>query len=165
MCLVLGSNDVGMSTIVRTLCGRLNDNDELFGTILLNGMPMGKSNQGWRRLTSYVSASDTTHSAVLTVQETITFAAQCTSDGNNSNTSASDIQAKVTELLEILGLDHVADTVVGDENLRGVSGGQKVGWNAVLKVLPGGVFAHLLLTASSYRRRNVDRSQHAFLLF
>ena len=31
----------------------------------------------------------------------------------------------VLNLMTTLGLDHVADTVVGDENLRGISGGQK----------------------------------------
>ena len=30
-----------------------------------------------------------------------------------------------TKLLTTLGLNHVADTIVGDENIRGISGGQK----------------------------------------
>ena len=36
-----------------------------------------------------------------------------------------EIQERVDSMLEALGLSHVKDTVVGDENLRGVSGGQK----------------------------------------
>lgn len=71
---------------------------------------------------SYVSADDGTHSPVLTVGETFTFAAQCTSDGTSID---ADIQERVDSMLEALGLSHVKDTVVGDENLRGVSGGQK----------------------------------------
>lgn len=71
---------------------------------------------------SYVSADDGTHSPVLTVGETFTFAAQCTSDGTSTD---ADIQERVDSMLEALGLSHVKDTVVGDENLRGVSGGQK----------------------------------------
>ena len=71
---------------------------------------------------SYVSADDGTHSPVLTVGETFTFAAQCTSDGASTD---AEIQERVDSMLEALGLSHVKDTVVGDENLRGVSGGQK----------------------------------------
>ena len=153
MCLVLSSNEVGMSTLIRALCGRLNQNDEVFGTILLNGMPIGPSNQGWRRLTSYVSASDTTHSPVLTVEETLAFATRCTSDGTLDNAG---VHAKVAELLEILGLSHVADTVVGDENLRGVSGGQKV-WISYIGRKQSLRPFHLILfgsfiVASSYSR-------------
>lgn len=117
MCLVLGSNDASKSTLLKALSGRLNSQDELHGTILLNGMPLGKSNQGWRRLSPYVSASDTSHSPVLTVRETFTFAAQCSCTG--------PVDDKVDQLMDALGLTNVADTVVGDENLRGISGGQK----------------------------------------
>lgn len=122
MCLVLGSNDMTKSTLLRALSGRLNEKDELYGTILLNGMPMGMSNQGWRRLSPYVAATDASHSPVLTVKETFTFAAQCTSDGKQD---PADLEERVQYVMEALGLDHVADTVVGDENLRGISGGQK----------------------------------------
>uniref|UniRef100_A0A7S2UBS7 ABC transporter domain-containing protein n=1 Tax=Attheya septentrionalis TaxID=420275 RepID=A0A7S2UBS7_9STRA len=120
VCLVLGPNDSNKATLLRALCGRLNTQDELYGTILLNGMPMGPSNQGWRRLSPYVSASDASHSPVLTVKETLTFAAQCHSTG-----SPEKIDEDVEKIMVALGIDHVAETVVGDENLRGISGGQK----------------------------------------
>eukprot|EP00978_Attheya_sp_CCMP212_P043255 scaffold279116_cov54-Attheya_sp.AAC.1 len=120
VCLVLGPNDSNKATLLRALCGRLNTKDELYGTILLNGMPMGPSNQGWRRLSPYVSASDASHSPVLTVKETLTFAAQCHSTG-----SPEKIDEDVEKIMVALGIDHVAETVVGDENLRGISGGQK----------------------------------------
>eukprot|EP00986_Skeletonema_menzelii_P015188 scaffold11227_cov160-Skeletonema_menzelii.AAC.2 len=120
--LVLGKSGSGKSTLLRSLCGRLNQTDELCGNVSLNGVPIGKSNQSWRRMCSYVSADDGTHSPVLTVGETFTFAAQCTSDGHSSE---AEIEDKVDFFLDALGLSHVKDTVVGDENLRGVSGGQK----------------------------------------
>lgn len=119
MCLILGVNETSKSTLLRALSGRLNEHDELQGTIALNGMPLSVQNaQGWRRLTPYVSASDASHCPVLTVRETLSFAADCVSaDGQTAH--------RVDRVLELLGLDHVGDTVVGDENLRGVSGGQK----------------------------------------
>jgi hypothetical protein len=58
MCLVLGSDQQNISTLLRALSSRLNDQDEVYGTILLNGMPMNKSNQGWRKICPYVSAFD-----------------------------------------------------------------------------------------------------------
>lgn len=120
--MVLGSSGSGKSTLLRALCGRLNETDELYGTVSLNGMPISKSNQSWRRMCSYVSADDGTHSPVLTVGETFRFAAQCTSDGK---TNDSTLETRVDWMLDALGLSHVKNTVVGDENLRGVSGGQK----------------------------------------
>jgi hypothetical protein len=53
MCVVLSVNDVATSTLIRALSGRQNTQDEVHGTILLNGMPLGKSNQGWRRMSPY----------------------------------------------------------------------------------------------------------------
>lgn len=119
LCLVLGVNETSKTTLLRALSGRLNELDELHGTLSLNGVPLPKSReQGWRKLTPYVSASDASHSPVLTVRETLEFAATCTS-------AEGDSTHRVNRLLKLLGLDHVADTVVGDENLRGISGGQK----------------------------------------
>ena len=134
LCLILGPEQQSKSTLLRALSGRLNPTDELSGTILLNGMPMARSYQGWRRLCPYVSPSDTSHSAVLTVRETFEFAAKCTCSTSTSSSPSSstaqsenenDIEERVNEVMVELGLDGVADTVVGDENLRGVSGGQK----------------------------------------
>ena len=105
--------------MLRALSGRLNPNDDLHGTICVNGVPI---RSGWKRLCSHVSADDGTHSPVLSVGETFEFAARCSSDDNASDF---DIEARVDSMLRALGLSHVKNTVVGDENLRGVSGGQK----------------------------------------
>lgn len=121
LCLVLGGSDQSKSTLLRALSGRLNESDDISGTILLNGIPMPRSDRGWRKICPYVSASDATHAAVLTVRETFTFAAECTM----GNCSDDMIKDEVDQMMSRLGLSHVADTVVGDENLRGISGGQK----------------------------------------
>lgn len=122
LCLVLGSNDGSKSTLLRALSGRLSEQDKQSGTIALNGLPMVESYQGWRRLCPYVGPSDQDHAPVLTVRETFEFARRCTAkDGTTNEAIEQDVQG----LMVSLGLDHVADTVVGDENLRGISGGQK----------------------------------------
>eukprot|EP00547_Thalassionema_nitzschioides_P003041 CAMPEP_0194205690 /NCGR_PEP_ID=MMETSP0156-20130528/4909_1 /TAXON_ID=33649 /ORGANISM="Thalassionema nitzschioides, Strain L26-B" /LENGTH=1620 /DNA_ID=CAMNT_0038932039 /DNA_START=162 /DNA_END=5024 /DNA_ORIENTATION=+ len=121
LCLVLGGSDQSKSTLLRALSGRLNESDDVSGTILLNGIPMPRSDRGWRKTCPYVSSSDATHSAVLTVRETFTFAAECTMGSSSGDV----IKDEVDQMMSRLGLSHVADTVVGDENLRGISGGQK----------------------------------------
>ena len=123
MVLVLGANESTTSTLIRSLTAQLSSKDNLSGSLLLNGLPLGPDAwQWWRRIASYVSSSDTTYAAVLTVRETLFFAAQCNSDGTQSDKELNEI---VEEVLEFLDIAHVASTVVGDENLRGISGGQK----------------------------------------
>jgi ABC-type multidrug transport system ATPase subunit len=121
MVLVLSSEQACASALLRTLSGRTVD--ELQGTISLNGVSLTRDVwQSWRRIAPYVSADDNSHAPVLTVHETLLFAAQCTNDGTASMEQLND---RVNGLLQHLDLAHVADTVVGDENLRGISGGQK----------------------------------------
>ena len=122
MCLVLGGDQQHKSTLLRTLSGRPSTIDEIGGNVRLNGMALPRSLQGVRRLCPYISASDQTHSPVLTVRETFEFAAECTSNGEQTK---EQISRRVDDMLNALALDNVGDTVVGDENLRGVSGGQK----------------------------------------
>merc|ERR1712157_516851 len=59
---------------------------------------------------------DGEHCPYLTVSETFEFAAECTGD---------DVTNRVTYVMDMLGLRGVKDTVIGDENLKGISGGQK----------------------------------------
>lgn len=58
--------------------------------------------------------ADEDHFPLLQVRETLEFVAKLT-----------DTEDRVDPLLESLGLAHVADTVVGGKELKGVSGGQK----------------------------------------
>lgn len=140
LCLVLGSNDEARSTLLRALSGRLSHRDEPSGTLALDGhaLPVsggsyGAVDRGWRRMCPYVGPGDQDHAPVLTVRETLDFARRCTSAATtpgetttaSSTTDDDDISRGVTRLLTTLGLDHVADTIVGDENVRGISGGQK----------------------------------------
>jgi ABC-type multidrug transport system ATPase subunit len=137
LCLVLGSNDEAKSTLLRALSGRLSCQDEQSGTLAFNGhaLLLGRSNsnttainRGWKRMCPYVSPGDIDHAPVLTVRETLDFARRCATAAPTTTTKASatdNITQGVTKLLTTLGLEHVADTIVGDENIRGISGGQK----------------------------------------
>ena len=65
---------------------------------------------------SLVSESDL-HIPTMTVRDTLAFAYKC----NSTHPKA----AHVDTILEILGLTHVAHTVVGGEGVRGISGGER----------------------------------------
>ena len=58
----------------------------------------------------------------LTVCETVTFAAKLRLP---QTTPETEKNARVAELLEILGLSHIADSIVGKEGRRGISGGER----------------------------------------
>lgn len=82
---------------------------------------------------SYVEQHDV-HAARLTIKETFEFAFQCRAGGKHHNVGVSDsnvgrkydsMQFTENITIETLGLAHVADTFVGDEDIRGISGGQR----------------------------------------
>lgn len=95
-----------------------------------------------RNLVAFVRQEDD-HAARLTVAETFGFAASCKDNGGKkrpvggaagSSTRGDSVENKnepgekmdrVEGILEALGLTYVKDTFVGDENVRGVSGGQR----------------------------------------
>ncbi|CAN0402445.1 unnamed protein product [Hapterophycus canaliculatus] len=58
----------------------------------------------------------------LTVAETVLFAAKLRLP---QTTPDKEKHERVAELLELLGLSHVADNVIGKEGRRGISGGER----------------------------------------
>jgi len=90
-------------------------------------------------IVSFVAQLDN-HAPYLTVKETFDFAFQCRTGGTHSNlhaagevdTTSNDLSGNLdnnnfTENLTIEGLDlaHVANTFVGNDDVRGISGGQR----------------------------------------
>lgn len=64
---------------------------------------------------------DNVHIGVLTVRESLRYAAELRL---KENLPAAAKDKRVQKILDMLGLEAVAETVVGDENTRGISGGQ-----------------------------------------
>jgi ABC-type multidrug transport system ATPase subunit len=58
----------------------------------------------------------------LTVKETLRFSADCQMPRGVSSQAKAD---RVEAIMQLLGLKHRANTIVGDALLRGVSGGEK----------------------------------------
>jgi ABC-type multidrug transport system ATPase subunit len=117
MLAIMGTSGAGKSTLLDILSGRLVSNN-LSGQILANDKPVNFSS--FRKQAAYVKQSDSLF-PLLTVRETLHYAAHL---GVHGKTYA-EREAAADRTMEMLGLFHVQDTIVGDNLTRGLSGGEK----------------------------------------
>ncbi|TVU02579.1 hypothetical protein EJB05_51914, partial [Eragrostis curvula] len=146
MTLLLGPPGSGKTTLLLALAGRLDKDLKVKGKVTYNGHEMSEFVP--ERTAAYISQHDL-HIGEMTVRETLAFSARCQGVGDRFDMLTelsrrekaanikpdADIDAfmkarqeanVVTDyILKILGLDICADTMVGDEMLRGISGGQR----------------------------------------
>ncbi|XP_052883731.1 pleiotropic drug resistance protein 1-like isoform X1 [Gossypium arboreum] len=150
MTLLLGPPSSGKTTLLLALAGKLSPDLKFSGSVTYNGHTMKEFVP--QRTAAYISQHDL-HLGEITVRETLAFSARCQGVGTRYDMLAElsrrekeanikpdpDIdvfmKAVATEgleasvitdyILKILGLDVCADTMVGNEMLRGISGGQR----------------------------------------
>eukprot|EP00741_Cyanophora_paradoxa_P004227 tig00000789_g4105.t1 len=128
---ILGPSGSGKTTLLNTLAQQVPrcDNMQLIGRVNINGRPAGMS----RHLLSYVRQEDMFYSQ-LTVRETLRLAAALRLPKTISRKKK---EAYVEELLNKLGLTKSADTIVGDEKVRGISGGERKRLNIGCELVSG----------------------------
>jgi ABC-type multidrug transport system ATPase subunit len=145
MYLVLGPPQAGKSSFLRAIAGRLavdaKSGSYTEGKVSYNGKTFGdNTNFHIENGIAFIDQLDF-HAPRLTVEETLEFAYQSKRGGTHINfkhgvvmdTEATrEVAAKadmermlVNTTLALLGLAHVKDTFVGDDVVRGVSGGQR----------------------------------------
>ncbi|KAL3633436.1 transcription factor [Castilleja foliolosa] len=150
MVLLLGPPSSGKSTLMLALAGKLDPSLKTSGRVTYNGHGMNEFVP--QKTAAYISQYDL-HIGEMTVRETLAFSARCQGVGSryemlaelSRREKAANIKpdpdldifmkAAATEgdeanvvtdyILKVLGLDICADTMVGDEMVRGISGGQK----------------------------------------
>ncbi|XP_056691012.1 pleiotropic drug resistance protein 1 isoform X2 [Spinacia oleracea] len=148
--LLLGPPGSGKTTLLLALAGKLAKDLKSSGNITYNGHTMNEFVP--QRSSAYTSQHDL-HIGEMTVRETLAFSARVQGVGTNYDMlvelsrrekkanikpdadidvymKAAAIEGQeasvVTEyILKILGLDICADTMVGNEMIRGISGGQR----------------------------------------
>ncbi|XP_020088222.1 ABC transporter G family member 42-like [Ananas comosus] len=150
MTLLLGPPSSGKTTLLLALAGKLDPTLKARGEITYNGYALDEFVP--QKTAAYISQTDV-HMAEMTVKETLDFSARCQGVGSKYDLLTElarrekeagilpepevDLFMKATSMegvksslqtdytLRILGLDICADTIVGDQMQRGISGGQK----------------------------------------
>nr|XP_011466722.1 PREDICTED: pleiotropic drug resistance protein 1 [Fragaria vesca subsp. vesca] len=150
MTLLLGPPSSGKTTLLLALAGKLDPDLKLSGRVTYNGHGMNEFVP--QKTAAYISQYDV-HIGEMTVRETLAFSARCQGVGTRYDMLAElarrekaanikpdpdiDVFMKATTIegqevnvvtdyiLKILGLEACADTIVGDDMLRGISGGQR----------------------------------------
>ena len=112
----MGASGAGKSTLLDILADR-KTTGEITGDILFNG---AERSAAVMRSSAYVM-QDNVHIGVLTVRQTLTYAAELRLSVRMSPEAK---RKRVDKILDMLGLAEHGDTLVGNENIRGISGGQ-----------------------------------------
>merc|ERR1719461_13542 len=122
MVCVLSGPSSGSRQMLDILSGRAETAEQSHiysrGEILLNRLPPGPF---YKRTVALVPKTDN-HLAHLTVRETLEFSARMRSP---VHATEKEIMDHVDLVLRWLGMEEVQNTIVGDANIKGISGGQK----------------------------------------
>lgn len=144
MYLLLGPPASGKTTLLKAIAGRLSTKhgEQKTGRVTYNGRSFeDKTNFHIENAIAFIDQLDR-HAPRLTVDETFEFAFQCKKGGVHIDSGdlededdiyvaktmakRADKERLLVNLnLQSLGLEHVRDTFVGDDEVRGVSGGQR----------------------------------------
>lgn len=117
MLALMGPSGSGKTSLLNVLAQRVSPKN-VSGNVFVDGSPLSKS---FKRRMGFVFQDDLCLWN-LTVHETVSFAAKLRLPQSMSD---EEKDAKVAELLNLLGLSHVADGIIGKEGRRGVSGGER----------------------------------------
>ncbi|EGG25223.1 hypothetical protein DFA_03471 [Cavenderia fasciculata] len=125
MLLVLGRPGAGCSTLLRVISNQRESYVDVKGTVSYGGIPSTKWSK-YRGEAIYTPEEDT-HHPTLTVRETLDFTLKCKTPGNRlpDETKRSFRDKIFNLLLSMFGIVHQADTLVGNEWVRGLSGGER----------------------------------------
>ena len=118
---IMGSSGGGKTTLLSTIALRLDASKiEIDGPIKLNGRAYTKSNL--KAMSGYVLQDDVLH-AELTVIETLRYHAQLRLAGKVE--SSAELEDIVEEVIDLMGIGHIKDVIIGDSRRKGVSGGER----------------------------------------
>jgi len=124
---ILGPTGSGKTSLLDVLAGR-KQKKFLSGNVLVNGQYQTKS----FRLSSGFVVQDDIIMGTLTVRENIHFSANLRLPSSHSKKSREN---RVEMIIEDLGLQNCADTMVGTDETRGVSGGERKRTNIGMELI------------------------------
>ncbi|KAK9767895.1 ATP-binding cassette transporter snq2 [Basidiobolus ranarum] len=126
MLFVLGRPGAGCSTLLRVLANSRKQYKRIEGEVSYGGISAEEFSKKYSGEVAY-NPEDDFHFATLTVRETMNFALKCKTPGKRlpNETKKSFVHNVRDTLLKMFGLSHTLDTLVGNEYVRGVSGGER----------------------------------------
>ncbi|XP_030636009.1 broad substrate specificity ATP-binding cassette transporter ABCG2b [Chanos chanos] len=116
---IMGSTGSGKTSLLDVIAGRKDPRGFRSGQVLLDNKPV---NTDFRLISAYVVQDDILM-GTLSVRENLLFSANLRLP--REHYSSDDKDKKVETIIHDLGLQDCADTKIGTEFLRGVSGGER----------------------------------------
>jgi len=120
MMLVLGRPGSGCTTFLKVIANKRGGYAEVQGDVLYGGIPAAKQLAHYRGEVNY-NPEDDQHMPSLTVWQTLKFSLLTKTKKREKR----EINVIVEALLKVFGIDHTRHTLVGNEYVRGVSGGER----------------------------------------
>ncbi|RKP09136.1 ABC-2 type transporter-domain-containing protein [Thamnocephalis sphaerospora] len=125
MLLVLGVPGSGCSTLLRVLANQRRTYNEVRGEVTYGGIPAEEMAKSFKGEIAY-NQEDDVHYPTLTVKSTLEFVGKCRTPSTSIVTNPKLFIRDITETVtSVLGLSHCVNTLVGNEQVRGVSGGER----------------------------------------
>lgn len=126
--LVLGRPGSGCTTFLKTFCNQRSGFEAVEGDVSYGGTDAERMNKDYRGEVIY-NPEDDLHYATLSVRRTLRFALQTRTPGKESRLEGESRTDYVNEFLRVVTklfwIEHTLGTKVGDEFVRGVSGGER----------------------------------------
>eukprot|EP00127_Corallochytrium_limacisporum_P007189 Clim_evm62s243 gene=Clim_evmTU62s243 len=135
LCALMGPSGAGKSTLLDVFAGRKNV-ENVQGNVLFNGVPM---DDDLRMFSAYVEQRDILM-GTLTVREMLMYTAHMRLP---RTLQVSQKERRVQEVIDQLGLTECADTIIGDDRTRGISGGQQKRVNIAIELITEPVLLYL----------------------
>lgn len=128
MLLVLGRPGSGCTTLLKSLANQRAGYTSVDGDVTYGGTPASEMGKRYKQEILFVPDEDLLY-ATLSVRNTLNFALKTKTPGKDSRMEGESRKSYVKEFLRIVTklfwIEHTLDTKVGNELIRGVSGGEK----------------------------------------
>lgn len=115
----MGPSGSGKTTLLNALACRLARGVKVKGDLRLNGREYGK--QEMKTFSGYVLESDVVN-GMLTVGETLYYTCKLRT---SEELRELDEEKRIADVLDMMGLTHTRDTLVGTPLIKGISGGER----------------------------------------
>jgi len=140
LCAIIGCSGAGKTSLLNVLSGKVKNkgNIKVNGVIKIDGIEINPASIEVKRKIAFVAQRDTLL-AWQTARESIGFAARLRLP---KETTDDAVEALTNKILKELGLAKVADSLIGGDHFRGVSGGEmrRISLGVELVVRPSIVF-------------------------